>query len=316
MRRSAMAIVLTLSSMAVAAEVVADLRQLGYRQLPQEVRAHIEAVRSACKEYNADFSTYDDLQGVEVVDLDGDGSQDILIDNEGLCGDHLAGANCSNRGCDLLIWKQIDRRSWRKIFEEHLHRKFISIERDANRFQMIAASIYAGDPRCEPAPDREYTSGQSCDLLIYFRNGKWEWWPVASGGRVVGDQGRTVRGSDIGFQTPSGNIHCKLSVESAPRGIEPPFLRCDIGQIETPIPRRPKDCEGDWGTAFGISRAARMGARICVGDTTFDETHEVLAYGRRWEWEGFTCLSEQSGLTCSNGGRHGFSLSRRVQKLF
>jgi hypothetical protein len=35
---------------------------------------------------------------------------------------------------------------------------------------MIAASIYAGDPRCKPNPNRRYASGQSCDALISHRN--------------------------------------------------------------------------------------------------------------------------------------------------
>jgi hypothetical protein len=31
---------------------------------------------------------------------------------------------------------------------------------------------------------------------------------------------------------------------------------------------------------------------------------------------GFTCKSEQSGITCFNADRHGFSLSRAKQEVF
>jgi hypothetical protein len=31
---------------------------------------------------------------------------------------------------------------------------------------------------------------------------------------------------------------------------------------------------------------------------------------------GFTCCSEQTGLTCFNAAQHGFSLSRAAQRMF
>jgi len=50
--------------------------------------------------------TFNDMQGITIVDLKGDGSRDIAVDNEGLCGAHMAGVNCSNRGCDMTIYKR------------------------------------------------------------------------------------------------------------------------------------------------------------------------------------------------------------------
>jgi uncharacterized protein DUF6636 len=42
----------------------------------------------------------------------------------------------------------------------------------------------------------------------------------------------------------------------------------------------------------------------------------VLAYGDIWQRAGFTCRSEQTGLTCFNAMQHGFGLSRSKQEVF
>jgi hypothetical protein len=150
------------------------MSQTQYDQLPQEVRNTVRDIRNSCKEDNPDFKPYAIDQGITIVDLDGSGSRDIMLDAENVCDGAHAGANCSNRGCDLAIWKQTGKTSWKKIFKEHLHRKFISLSEDS-RFQLMAISIYAGDLRCKPDPKRNYTSGQSCDALVSYRNGSWIW---------------------------------------------------------------------------------------------------------------------------------------------
>jgi hypothetical protein len=137
---------------------------LGLSQLPDVIRDHAIEVRKSCKEADPEM-TFDDMQGITVVDLKGDGSRDIVVDNEGLCGAHIAGFNCSNRGCDMTIYKEISKGQWRKNFDEHLYEKHLA----------IVASIYAGDPRCKPAPNRSYTSGKSCNLIVTFRNDRWNW---------------------------------------------------------------------------------------------------------------------------------------------
>ena len=72
----------------------------------------------------------------------------------------------------------------------------------------------------------------------------------------------------------------------------------------------------EWGRTFAITQAGNEGELWCVGDTTFDERNPVLAYGQVWQAKGFTCRSEQSGLTCFNAKQHGFSLSRAIQRVF
>jgi hypothetical protein len=146
----------------------------GFSDLPKAIRDHAIEVRKTCKEANPEM-TFNDMQGITIVDLKGDGSRDIVVDNEGLCGVHMAGYNCSNRGCDMTIYKETSRGQWRKNFDEHLYDKHLAIDWDTMRLQLVVASIYAGDPRCKPTPNKFYTSGKSCNVIVTYRNGKWNW---------------------------------------------------------------------------------------------------------------------------------------------
>lgn len=112
----------------------------------------------------------------------------------------------------------------------------------------------------------------------------------------------------IGFLTPSRNIVCQFYANN-----EQGVLRCDIMNMET-SPRRPADCELDYGHAFEMSAKGNAG-RICAGDTVMDASLPVLAYGEVWQRGGFTCRSEQTGVTCFNAMQRGFSLaSSRITK--
>ena len=112
-----------------------------------------------------------------------------------------------------------------------------------------------------------------------------------------------------GFQSPSKNIACAY-FDYDKRNT----LRCDIAEANVTA-RRPADCDLEWGKAFEMN--AKGGAvRICYGDTVMDPKNPVLAYGEVWQRGGFTCTSEQTGITCFNADRHGFSLSRAKQEMF
>ncbi|MCA1527181.1 DUF6636 domain-containing protein [Bradyrhizobium yuanmingense] len=113
----------------------------------------------------------------------------------------------------------------------------------------------------------------------------------------------------IDFLTPSKNIACQFFTDNG-QGV----LRCDIMNMDV-RPRRPADCELDWGHAFEMS-AKGIAARICAGDTVMDPSLPVLAYGEVWQRGGFTCRSEQTGLTCFNAMQRGFSLARGRQEVF
>ncbi|MDP3692634.1 DUF6636 domain-containing protein [Bradyrhizobium sp.] len=112
-----------------------------------------------------------------------------------------------------------------------------------------------------------------------------------------------------GFRSPSNNIACQYF--DYDRQIA---LRCDIMEA-TVTARRPADCDLEWGKAFEMS-ARGSAVRLCYGDTVMDKALPVLAYGEVWQRGGFTCTSEQSGVTCFNADRRGFKLARAKQELF
>jgi hypothetical protein len=112
-----------------------------------------------------------------------------------------------------------------------------------------------------------------------------------------------------GFQSPSKNITCQYFDYDKQN-----TLRCDIAAMDT-RPRRPADCELDYGGAFEMN-AKGPAARICHGDTVMDNSLPVLGYGQVWQRGGFTCTSEPAGVTCFNAERRGFSLSRAKQDIF
>lgn len=116
----------------------------------------------------------------------------------------------------------------------------------------------------------------------------------------------------VGFQSPSGNIHCNYFKGDTARETT---IRCDVMEMVVTA-RRPKDCELEWGRAFEIAADGRRGERICYGDTVMDRALPKLSYGEVWQRGGFTCKSEPSGIACFNADRHGFSVSRGTQTLF
>jgi hypothetical protein len=118
-----------------------------------------------------------------------------------------------------------------------------------------------------------------------------------------------AQSSVTGFRSPSNNIACQYFDYDRQH-----TLRCDIMEA-TVTARRPADCDLEWGKAFEM-RAKGSAIRLCYGDTVMDQALPILAYGEIWQRGGFTCTSEQSGVTCFNAERRGFSLSRAKQELF
>jgi hypothetical protein len=109
------------------------------------------------------------------------------------------------------------------------------------------------------------------------------------------------------FRTPSGNIACNYA-----SGFDriPAYVRCDVASgLHDPTPRRPKNCDLEYGDSIGMSKRGRPGL-TCHGDTVRDRHARVIAYGHTWRHDGFTCLSQAIGLRCTNLSRHGFFLSR------
>ncbi len=114
------------------------------------------------------------------------------------------------------------------------------------------------------------------------------------------------------FRAPSGNIHCMIFQGDGDwQGV-----RCDIAQMDhRSFPRRPADCQEDWGDAFELGRAGPA-APVCHGDTVAMPGAPVLDYGHSIRGGGVACTSERSGMTCTNREGRGFTLARAGQRLF
>lgn len=113
----------------------------------------------------------------------------------------------------------------------------------------------------------------------------------------------SVSPSATGFSTPSNNIACYLTPNSA---------RCDIAESAwdpSTVPVRPADCQGVWGDSLTVGGGDRP-AFACHGDTVFG-TGGVLDYGRALRVGDVTCTSRTAGVECRVGASgHGFTLSK------
>jgi len=108
----------------------------------------------------------------------------------------------------------------------------------------------------------------------------------------------------IGFRSPTGNIHCAMYSWNG--GAE---ARCDILELTPSFTKPPADCELDWGRSFAVGESGK-GVLFCVGDSVISPDNPVLSLG------GISCVSAKTGMTCTNGDGHGFSVAKARQKLF
>ena len=115
-----------------------------------------------------------------------------------------------------------------------------------------------------------------------------------------------------GFKMPSKNVYC--IIEDAV-DLQPTDLRCDIQQMNNPMPTPPSSCPLSWGDAFSITQIgppAGWCATATRPKTTICPSWLMDPSGTK----GFSCKSETSGLTCVNSRGHGFSLSRAHNERF
>lgn len=127
--------------------------------------------------------------------------------------------------------------------------------------------------------------------------------------------GATAAPAPATFETPSRNIACAWFAD-ADRPSRT-YLRCEIGSLLSPMPKRPASCDVDWGYGLSMARTG-VASVLCAGDTIRHApgTGPVLAYGTTWRKRGFTCRSASLGLTCRNTAGHGFFLSRERWRRF
>lgn len=109
--------------------------------------------------------------------------------------------------------------------------------------------------------------------------------------------------SDIGFQTPSGNIIC---------GFYSDGVACQILEYDYTPPEFDCGASG-WGFNFGVD--VEGGFMFCAGDV--EGGGPTLEYGEQIAVGDYHCVSREDGVTCVNavqGG--GFALARAGFDLF
>lgn len=115
---------------------------------------------------------------------------------------------------------------------------------------------------------------------------------------------------DIEFQSPTGNISCGLYSDGADTSV-----RCDMSKPVPSYTAPPAGCEFDWGSSLAVS-ATGKGVLACVSDPAAGPDAPVLPYGEALSLGGISCVSAKTGMTCTNGGGHGFSVALARQRIF
>lgn len=114
------------------------------------------------------------------------------------------------------------------------------------------------------------------------------------------------------FHTPDGNIGCAVSAGPGSYGGS---ARCDIADHDWKTPRKPANCELDYGSGLAVDSHGRAGF-VCAGDTTLHQGSK-LAAGGSVSAGPFRCVSLGAAVRCVNRDTgHGFKLSRKVAKRF
>lgn len=114
----------------------------------------------------------------------------------------------------------------------------------------------------------------------------------------------------VEFRSPTGNIQC--AIYSDAQGAS---ARCDMSELVPSYTRRPAGCEFDWGSSFAVNDTGK-GILACVSDAVSGPRAPVLGYGDSVSLGGISCVSAKTGMTCTNGDGHGFSISKASQKLY
>lgn len=127
---------------------------------------------------------------------------------------------------------------------------------------------------------------------------------------LAGLSGAALADDYLSFQSRTGNIHCMIY-----RSASGSDARCDLRELTQSYRKAPQDCDLDWGSAFGVGNRGK-GYLVCAGDTVINPGSPRLNYGEAVSLGGISCVSAKTGMTCTNGEGHGFSVAKAKQNLF
>jgi hypothetical protein len=115
----------------------------------------------------------------------------------------------------------------------------------------------------------------------------------------------------VSFQTPSGNIGCRVESTS---------VRCDIFNFDWDPPPVPSSCEvpSSWGHSIELDRSGST--FLCTTQPLFNEGDDpnfpILDYGEAVGVGAIACESRERALICVAKSSRGFRLSVEEIKLF
>ncbi len=133
---------------------------------------------------------------------------------------------------------------------------------------------------------------------------------ILTGETIINLNNKAFANTPNYFVTPSRNIYCALI------GEKEKFLRCEIRSMLNPLPPQPYRgyCEFDWGAGLLLPQHS-LPEILCISDTIARNDY-TLPYGSVWENAGIKCLSQRTGLECTNSSGQGFFLSREKWFVF
>jgi hypothetical protein len=114
----------------------------------------------------------------------------------------------------------------------------------------------------------------------------------------------------VEFRSPTGNINCAIYSDKAGAS-----ARCDLRELVPSYTRPPQGCEFDWGSSFAVDDRGK-GYLACVSDAVGGPGAAVLRYGQAISLGGISCVSAETGITCTNAKGHGFSVAKAKQSLY
>lgn len=111
--------------------------------------------------------------------------------------------------------------------------------------------------------------------------------------------------TDVGFQSPSGNIACGFTTTPSARVV------CQIESFAFISPA--SNCNGGGDGGAIVFESGSKPSFACLGD--LESGGPTLNYGSKITVGGLTCASQTSGVTCLGGGSHGFLLAKERYTL-
>ena len=115
------------------------------------------------------------------------------------------------------------------------------------------------------------------------------------------------------FRTPTGRLACTVGDTGLVCDVRPQQGDEGFPEPDSDISEECREfAPGQWGNGVTLPFAAESAFPNCSsGVNVVDQDPPALDYGTTWERDGFTCVSEEKGLTCTRG-EHGFFANRDV----